>query len=292
MMTTLTDSAPTPYRAHIPPRVLTVAGSDSSGAAGAQADLKTFEARGVYGMSALTLVTAQDSSGIRGIQVFEPAFVGAQIDAVLADLGADAIKTGMLLRAPIIALVAQKAAAYRIPALVVDPVMVAGDGRRLIDPAADEAYKALLFPLAHVITPNTIEAGLLTGLPIRSEDEMRAAAVALHALGPRYVLVKGGHAPEGTGEGGMLLDLLYGGEPGQAPAFTELRTPRLPAVNARGAGCTYASCIAAELAKGESVIAAVRAAQAYVTGALQAAIGWQMGSGRGTVDHGWERRMA
>jgi hydroxymethylpyrimidine kinase/phosphomethylpyrimidine kinase len=273
--------------AHHPPRVLTIAGSDSSGAAGAQADLKTFEARGVYGTSALTLVTAQDSRAITDIRIFEPAFIAAQIDAVLADLGADAIKTGMLLKAPIITLVAAKAAQYGISALVVDPVLVAGDGRRLVDADGENAYKTALFPQAQVITPNTLEAAILTGRPIATLDDMRAAAALLHAMGPRFVLIKGGHVPDSDLNPHTVVDLLYDGAQGQ---FIELPTPRLPAVNVRGTGCTFASCIAAEIAKGAATVDAVITAQAYVAGALRAAIGWQVGAGRGTVDHGWERR--
>jgi hydroxymethylpyrimidine/phosphomethylpyrimidine kinase len=261
------------------PKVLTIAGSDSSGAAGAQADLKTYEARSVYGLSALTLVTAQDSTGIQVLHPLPLEFIAAQIDAVLADVGAEVVKTGLLLRAEVIQLVAQKIAHYQVKNLVVDPVMVAGDGRRLLNEAADQAYITELFPRALIITPNIDEAQLLTGRRVQNMTEMYIAAEVLHQMGPRYVLIKGGHLQQGN----EVIDLLYDGKD-----FTELHSERLPTWNARGTGCTFASCIAAEVAKGQNVVEACGIAKRYVAGALRAASGWSMGKGRGTVYHGFE----
>jgi len=262
-----------------PPRVLTIAASDSSGAAGAQADLKTFEARGVYGMSALTAITAQNSLAIQGVQFMEPAFVTAQIESVLSDLGADAIKTGLLFRAPIVeaAAAAIQAHASATP-LIVDPVLVAGDGRRLVDDATLEAYRRALFPKALIITPNLDEAAILSGRPVDSPTAMHDAARALIDLGARSVLIKGGHLSQGE-----IIDLLFDGA-----QFVEYRAVRLTspnAVNARGAGCTFASCIAAEIAKGGDLYGAVRTANEYVHAALVGAQDWQMGHGRGTLKH-------
>jgi hydroxymethylpyrimidine/phosphomethylpyrimidine kinase len=258
------------------PRVLTIAGSDSSGAAGAQADLKTFTARGVFGMSALTLVTAQNSTGIQALEVLPPALIAAQIDSILSDSGVDALKTGMLLKPEIIRLVAQKIDQYGIRSVVVDPVMVTGDGRRLLDAEGDRAYIEALFPKALIITPNLDEAQLLTGHRVRTISEMYIAAELLHNMGARYVLLKGGHAEDED-----VIDLLYDGK-----SFEEFRGKRLPQWNARGTGCTFASTIAAELAKGSPMNEAVTAAKDYVTRALAAAEGLNVGAGRGAVWHG------
>ncbi len=261
------------------PRVLAIAGSDSSGAAGVQADLKTFAARGVYGMSALTLVTAQNSLGIHGLQTLPPEFVAAQIDAVLSDIGADAVKTGLLHTTEIIQVVSAKTRQYAITNLIVDPVLIAGDGRRLVSNEALDAYRKDLFPHALIVTPNLREAAILSEADITNRDEMRTAAQAIHALGPRYVLVKGGDLP-----GETILDLLYDGE-----RFYEFTIARVAAqVNPRGVGCAFASSIAAEVAKGHAVPEAVEISQKYVEGALRAAAGWKMGAGRGTAYHGFE----
>ncbi len=260
----------------VPPCVLTIAGSDSSGAAGAQADLKTFEARGVYGLSALTLVTAQNSLGIASLLMLPSDLIAAQIDIVLSDIGADAIKTGMLFKADVIRLVAEKATQYAIPNLIVDPVMVAGDGRRLIDADAERAYKESLFPRALIVTPNLDEARILTGRALTTKGDMYVAAQMIGDMGSRYVLVKGGH----LADDGDVLDLLYDGKD-----FQEFRAPRVKTKNARGTGCTFASAIAAEVAKGRDVPTAVESAKRYVTEALAAAAGWGMGAGRGTLFH-------
>lgn len=257
-----------------PRRALAIGASDSSGAAGIQADLKTFEARQVYGLCALTALTAQDSTRIHGLQVLEPGFVAAQIRVVLADAGADAIKTGMLLRRDVIEAVAANLAASDAP-LVVDPVLVDGRGRALVDEEGIQAYRTLLFPRALLITPNLDEAGALTGYPVDSVHAMRGAARALYDMGPRYVLIKGGHLAEGD-----MLDILFDGRD-----VVELPVERLPSANARGTGCTFAACITAEIARGHDVMSAVRIAQQYLAATLRGALEWQIGAGRGTLFH-------
>jgi hydroxymethylpyrimidine/phosphomethylpyrimidine kinase len=260
------------------PRVLSVAASDSSGAAGMQADLKTFEARQVYGLSAVTAITAQDSMRIAALQIMKANLVAEQITAVLTDIGADAIKTGLLLKAEIVKTVATAIdeAGWKLPTLVVDPVLVAGDGRCLVDDRAIAAYVEFLFPRALLITPNLDEASILTGLNVNDPESMCEAARQLHELGPRYVLVKGGH----LGINERAYDVLYDGTD-----FHEFRSVRLPVKNARGTGCTFAACITAELAKGHDVPTAAAIAKQYLTTALTAAAGWKMGKGRGTVFH-------
>ncbi|MBI3979551.1 MAG: bifunctional hydroxymethylpyrimidine kinase/phosphomethylpyrimidine kinase [Chloroflexi bacterium] len=253
-------------------RALTIAGSDSGGGAGIQADLKTFAALGVYGASVLTAVTAQNTRGVRAIHEIPPADVAAQIDAVLDDIGADAVKTGMLASAPIIRAVVERLAAYRVEQLVVDPVMVAKSGDPLLRADAVDALRQELLPLALVVTPNIPEAEVLVGRTLTSDADLRAAAEAIHAFGPRYVVVKGGHRP------GDAVDLLYDGR-----QFTELAARRIPTPHTHGTGCTFASAIAAGLAKGLSVAEAVAAAKEYLTGAIQAAVA--IGAGASPVHH-------
>lgn len=262
-------------------RVLTIAGSDSSSGAGIQADLKTFGALGVYGMSVLTAITAQNTLGVQGVFELPAEFVGQQIDSVMSDIGADAWKTGMLSNAEIIHVVADRARRYNIERLVVDPVMVAKGGDLLLRPEARDTLVQALVPLAYVITPNHHEAQVLTGLPIRTVADMRQAAVAIHALGARHVVVKGGHLPAATD----AVDVLYDGR-----KFTELTGPRLNTPNTHGTGCTFASAIAAELANGQEVVEAVRIAKAYLTAALQAAKALHIGRGHGPLNHflGWQ----
>lgn len=257
-----------------PPRALAIGASDSSGAAGIQADLKTFEARQVYGLCALTALTAQDSTRIHGLQVLEPGFVAAQIRVVLADAGANAIKTGLLLRREIMEAVAAQLAGSDAP-LVVDPVLVDGRGRALVDAAGMAAYQQILFPRALIITPNLNEAALLTGQPVENIRDMRGAARALHDLGPRFVLVKGGHLAEDD-----MCDVLYDGRD-----MLELPVERLPSANARGTGCTFAACITAEIARGRDVVDAVQTAQRYLVATLRGALDWHIGAGRGTLFH-------
>jgi hydroxymethylpyrimidine/phosphomethylpyrimidine kinase len=258
------------------PRALAIAASDSSGAAGLQADLKTFAARRVYGMAALTALAAQDSTHIAAIQRVPPDFVAQQISVVLDDLGADAIKCGLLLSAEIVAAVAA-ALPSDVPNLVVDPVLVDGRGRLIVAPEALDAYKRLLFPRARLITPNLDEARLLSGLPLRSADELPQAARALAALGAQAVLIKGGHFAQDT-----ICDILW--EADQPYCFESLR---LPVHNPRGVGCTFAACITAELAKGQALYAAVQMAHTYIHAALAAAAEWRLGKGeRAILDHG------
>ncbi len=255
------------------PRCLTIAGSDSGGGAGIQADLKTFAALGVYGMSALTAITAQNTLGVQGVYELPADFVGLQIDSVVTDIGVDAVKTGMLANADIIAVVAARVREHALPNLVVDPVMVAKSGDPLLRPDAREALIRLLLPLAVVVTPNLHEARVLTGMEIRTVEEMERAAVAIHRMGPRYVVVKGGHL-----EGRECVDVLYDGE-----TFTHLPAPRVETKNTHGTGCTFASAIAAGLAKGLGVVEAVRQAREYITLALRYSL--DLGHGHGPTHH-------
>lgn len=255
-------------------RALTIAGSDSGGGAGIQADLKTFAALGVYGMSVLTSITAQNTVGVQGIYDLPPEFVGLQIDSVLTDIGADAVKTGMLSNTKIIALVAEKLRRYQVENLVIDPVMIAKSGDPLLREEAHVTLVHDLFPLAKVVTPNLHEARVLSRLPISNLEEMKEAAKAIHRLGPQNVVVKGGHLERES------VDLLYDGH-----RFLELPSPRVETKNDHGTGCTFASAIAAGLAKGQDVPTAVKAAKEYITQALQGAIDWQLGQGHGPVHH-------
>jgi len=251
---------------------LTIAGSDSGGGAGIQADLKTFSALGVYGMSVLTAVTAQNTVGVRAVYELPPEVVAAQIDAVIEDLGADAVKTGMLASTALIQTVAERVRALDLRTLVVDPVMVAKSGDALLQPEAVAALRADLLPLALVVTPNRPEAEVLTGLEVRTLEQARDAARALVAMGARHAVVKGGHAD------GPAIDVLFDGE-----RFEEFSVARLETRHTHGTGCTFASAIAAELARGATVVAAVAAAKAYLTEAIRQAPG--LGHGHGPVHH-------
>jgi hydroxymethylpyrimidine/phosphomethylpyrimidine kinase len=259
-----------------PPRVLTVAGSDSGGGAGVQADLKTMLALGVHGMSVLAAVTAQNSVGVQGYWELPVDAVRAQLDSVLGDIGADAVKTGMLASPALVAAVAERLAAVTAP-IVVDPVGVSKHGDALLQDDAVAVLRAELVPLATVVTPNLPEVEQLTGVRVESEEELREAADAVLALGPRWVLVKGGHLA------GDAVDLLTDGT-----SELVLRAPRLDNRHTHGTGCTLASAIASRLALGDDVPAAVTAAKDFVTGALGA--GFALGSGIGPVDHGWRWR--
>ncbi|MEA3375144.1 MAG: bifunctional hydroxymethylpyrimidine kinase/phosphomethylpyrimidine kinase [Chloroflexota bacterium] len=257
-------------------KVLTIAGSDSGGGAGIQADLKAFAARGVYGMTALTAITAQNTVGVQGVFELPADFVGQQIDSVMSDIGADAWKTGMLSNADIICVLADRARRYRVERLVVDPVMVAKSGDPLLRQEARQTLIDELVPLAYLTTPNHHEAQVLTGLEIETVADMREAARAIHALGAQNVVVKGGHLPAAA----SAIDVLYDGR-----ELTEFDAPRVDTRNTHGTGCTYASSIAAELAKGHSVRDAVATAKAYLTAALQAAVDLDIGEGHGPIDH-------
>ncbi len=260
------------------PVALTIAGSDSGGGAGIQADLKTFAALGVYGTSAITAITAQNT--LRVAQVFElpPDLVAAQIDAVMTDIGADAVKTGMLANAAIIEAVAAKLREHGPRPLVVDPVMVAKSGDRLLREDAVAALREQLLPLATVLTPNLPEAEVLLGRPLATWDDVRAGARELVAMGAQAVVMKGGHVPASAGREGPATDILYDGQ-----QFHEYTAARVDTQNTHGTGCTFASAIAAGLAKGESLHGAVAMAKAYVTKALQSA--YPIGHGHGPVHH-------
>ena len=257
-------------------KALTIAGSDSGGGAGIQADLKTFAALGVYGMSVLTAITAQNTLGVQGVHELPPEFVSQQIRSVLDDLGADAIKTGMLSSAPIIRAIAETLRAYEVERLVIDPVMVARSGDPLLREDARDALISEILPLATVLTPNRHEAQVLAGLAIHTLDDVRQAAMAIHQLGPGHVVVKGGDL-EGTDES---VDVLYDGQ-----EFHVFSASRVETRNTHGTGCTFASAIAAELAKGKDIPAAVAAAKQYVTQALQAGAALRLGQGHGPVHH-------
>jgi hydroxymethylpyrimidine/phosphomethylpyrimidine kinase len=261
-----------------PPRVLTVAGSDSGGGAGIQADLKTMLACGVHGMSALTAVTAQNSLGVSGVWELPLEAIRGQISAVVDDIGVDAVKTGMLSSGAIVVTVAEALASVRAP-LVVDPVAVSKHGDALLAEDAVDALRTKLLPLATVATPNTDEVRLLTGVEVRSFEDLREAALAMLALGPTWVLAKGGHLQSEA----ESVDLLTDGT-----TWRELRAPRHDNRHTHGTGCTLASALASGLAQGLDVVAAAEAAKAYVTGAL--AGGFALGSGIGPVDHGWRWR--
>jgi hydroxymethylpyrimidine/phosphomethylpyrimidine kinase len=251
---------------------LTVAGSDSGGGAGIQADLKTFAAHGLHGTSAITAVTAQNSVTVTDWVALEPHMVVAQMEAVASDMPVAAAKTGMLANRGIMAAVAEAAGRLRLPFLVVDPVMVAKGGDRLLDPAAERAYPELLFPVATVITPNLEETAALLGRPVRSVPEMREAARALHGLGSRAVVVKGGHLE------GDAVDVFFDGT-----RTEELSARRITTRNTHGTGCTFSAAIAARLARGEDLLGAVRGAKEYVTEAIRRS--YAVGRGHGPLDH-------
>ncbi|WP_156325246.1 bifunctional hydroxymethylpyrimidine kinase/phosphomethylpyrimidine kinase [Nonomuraea sp. SBT364] len=259
-----------------PPRVLTVAGSDSGGGAGIQADLKTMLALGVHGMSVIAAVTAQNSVGVQGYWELPPEAVRAQLDSVLGDIGAQAVKTGMLASPALVELVAEALDGYAAP-LVVDPVGVSKHGDSLLAPEAVETLRTRLLPVATVVTPNLWEVEQLTDVKVEDENDLRRAADAILRLGPTWALVKGGHLP------GEPVDLLTDGT-------TEHRftAERLDNRHTHGTGCTLASAIASHLALGEDVPGAVAKAKAYVTGAI--AHGFPLGAGIGPVDHGWRQR--
>jgi hydroxymethylpyrimidine/phosphomethylpyrimidine kinase len=254
---------------------MTVAGSDSGGGAGIQADLKTFQALGVYGCSTVTAITAQNTIGVTAVHEVPTDIIAAQVDAVVEDIGVDAAKTGMLSSAEIIATVAGRIRRWRLERLVVDPVMVATSGDRLLRPDAVEALVRELLPLAMVLTPNLPEAEVLVGHALRTDDEIREAARRILDLGPRSVVMKGGHA-----EGVEAIDLLFDGQ-----AFVELRSERFQTHNTHGTGCTLSAAIAAGLAQGQGIAEAVADAKRYVSEAIRRAP--PLGAGHGPVAHDW-----
>ncbi len=258
-------------------RVLTIAGSDSGGGAGIQADLKTFAALGCYGMSAITALTAQNTVGVQGIHAVPPAFLKSQLQSVIEDIGVDAVKIGMLHEPGVVEVVAWALEHYQLQRVVLDPVMVATSGDRLIADATVQVLVDRLFPLATVITPNLDEASLLLNRPIAAVGELSAAAQALLSQGAQAVLLKGGHLP-----GDQVVDLLA--QPGRADVV--LASRRMASRNTHGTGCTLSSAIAAYLALGEPLERAVRAARDYILGAIQAGAGVQVGQGHGPLNHG------
>ncbi len=255
-------------------RVLAIAGSDSGGGAGIQADIKTISALGGYAMTAITALTAQNTEGVFGVHAVPPAFVRRQIELVLGDIGADAVKTGMLHSTEVIEAVVEEIARLAPSApLVVDPVMIAKGGHRLIEPSAIEALKRLLLPRATVLTPNLPEAGALSGRRIEGSEAMAEAGRALLALGPGAVLMKGGHL-----DGPEVVDLLV-----TAGSVRRFVHPRLESRSTHGTGCTLASAIATGLAQGLALDAAVERAIAFVLAAMAQAPG--LGKGHGPLNH-------
>jgi len=257
------------------PRALTIAGSDSGGGAGIQADLKTFTALQVYGMSAVTAVTAQNTVGVQAIHRLPAELVVEQIYSVCDDIGVDAAKTGMLGDRAIVEAVAVAVRDRHVPHLVIDPVMISKGGDPLLQPEAQAALKRHLLPLAEVVTPNLPEAMAILGLdhqPV-TLDEQREAARRLHALGPAWVVVKGGH-----GEGDQVVDVAYDGQ-----AFLELRRPRIQTRHTHGTGCTFSAAITAHLAKGWPVPASLEAARDFIQWAIEHAPGF--GAGHGPTNH-------
>ncbi len=255
-------------------RVLIVAGSDSGGGAGIQADIKTVTALGAYAMTAITALTAQDTNGVAGVVGVEPSFIALQMRMVLDDIGADALKTGMLHNAAVIETVAAvvREKAGGVP-LVVDPVMYAKGGHPLLEPSAVAALTSALLPLAAVVTPNIPEAEAIAGMTIRSVADMRKAARAIAGFGPRAVLLKGGHREDGD-----VTDILFDGD-----VIEALTHPRIATRHTHGTGCTLASALAAGLAQGLTMGAAVRRARAYVLEAIRTAPGY--GHGHGPLNH-------
>ncbi|MFQ5400358.1 MAG: bifunctional hydroxymethylpyrimidine kinase/phosphomethylpyrimidine kinase [Anaerolineae bacterium] len=260
-----------------PAKVLTIGGSDSGGAAGLQADLKTFTALGVYGMSVVTVVTAQNSVSVEAVQSLPAGFVAAQLEAVLSDYGAAAVKTGFIGRVDLIETVAAGLRARHPGYSVIDPVLVNHRGQPMFAPEVTRAYRELLLPLADLVTPNKHEAALLADSPLPEQVTPRwlsEVARCLHALGPRYVLVKGGR------KGEEMVDVLYDGERAHL-----LRAKRIETRNTHGSGDTLSAAVCAYLAQGETMETAVRQARQFTLRAIQRAAYWQLGRGHGPVSH-------
>ena len=264
---------------------LTIAGSDSSAGAGIQADLKTFAAHGVFGISAITAITAQNTLGIVAVAPLEADLVTAQIEAVVSDMGVHAAKTGMLANAAIVEAVAAAADDLEIPFLVVDPVIVASSGDPLLDDEGLLAMKNELLSRAHAVTPNIPEAEMLSGVAIRTEEDRREAARRIFALGPVYVVITGGHAPTrwgpaSAGPSDRIIDLVYDGD-----VFTDYAVDRVAGRHTHGTGCAFSAALASHLAIGRSLHEAVPLAQEYVAGAIRHAPG--LGRGAGPMHHFW-----
>jgi hydroxymethylpyrimidine/phosphomethylpyrimidine kinase len=263
------------------PRVLSIAGSDSGGGAGIQADLKTIAALGCYGMTAITALTAQNTLGVRSIHAVPLQILADQIDAVVEDIGVDAVKIGMLHSAETVRAVAAALQRHHLQKVVLDPVMIATSGAKLIDDTAVAVLVQELFPRAAVVTPNLDEAALLVGKPLASEADMEAAARQLLEMGANAALVKGGHLA-----GDTVSDLLLAR--GAQPLW--MHAPRIASGNTHGTGCTLSSAIASQLALGADLVAAVQAAREFVRGALQAGAPVRTGGGSGPLNHGFAPR--
>lgn len=255
-----------------PPKAMTIAGSDSGGGAGIQADLKTFAAFGVYGTSVITAVTAQNTRGVFAVAEVPEEVIALEIDVVLEDIGANAAKTGMLSSASIVRTVADRLEAWGVEKLVVDPVMVAKGGHPLLHRTAVTAVKEALLPLALVVTPNVPEAEVLSGLTIDSLETAREAARIIGSLGPRYVVVKGGHLP------GDARDIVFDGV-----GFSEFSSERIDTPHTHGTGCTFSAAIAALLARDLPPLAAIEEAKRWLTEAIRA--GYAIGDGHSPVNH-------
>lgn len=260
----------------IPKRVLSIGGSDSGGSAGIQADIKTYEARGVFGSTAITAVTAQDTQKVHSVHFLPEDFIAKQIEVVLSDIGTNAVKTGFLARESIVNVVAKALKNYQPKALVVDPVLVDGKGKQFASTETVAAYQTQLFPITTVITPNVDEAAILSGVALSKKADLYEAAKKLLDFGVQGVVIKGGHLSEGD----TIVNLFYDGT-----EFIELTAPRLPIHNPHGVGCTFASAIAAELAKGHRLAPAVTTAHHYLQTALAGSQNWQLGQGRLPVNH-------
>ncbi|MDA8354550.1 MAG: bifunctional hydroxymethylpyrimidine kinase/phosphomethylpyrimidine kinase [Firmicutes bacterium] len=255
------------------PRALTIAGSDSGGGAGIQADLKTFQELGVFGMSALTAVTAQNTLGVTGIYELEAEAVTRQLDAVTEDIGIDALKTGMIGTVAIMETIAEKVEQNHLGPLVVDPVMVAKSGHSLLDEAARNALVDTLIPLATLVTPNLPEAEFLVGERLDTETKQKEAACRIREMGAAAVVIKGGHL-----DGETATDLFYDGE-----TFLALSAPRTQTPHTHGTGCTFSAAVTAELAKGQPLTDAVKTAKTFITRAISHPL--KLGKGHGPTNH-------
>jgi len=259
-----------------PMRVLTIAGSDSGGGAGIQADLKTIIVLGGFGMSVITALTAQNTLGVQGIYEIAPEFVARQFDSVATDIGIDAAKTGMLANADVVKVVAGKIMQYGVKKLVIDPVMVAKGGTALIADNAQETMIRELLPLAFVATPNIPEAEVLSKIIISTIEDMKKAARMIYGLGVKNVVVKGGHLAGNAKYG--AVDVLYDGD-----QFYEFASEWIPTKDTHGTGCTFSAAVATMLASGKTVVEAVQAAKDYVTEAIR--FSWRIGAGQGPINH-------
>lgn len=256
-------------------KVLTIAGSDTCGGAGIQADLKTFSAHGVFGMSVITAVTAQNTQGVFGVEDISPEIIKKQIEVIFDDISVDGVKIGMVSKTPTIKTIAETLGKYQVKNLVVDPVMVSKSGYHLLEPEAKSALIEYLLPMATVVTPNLPEAEVITGIKISSIEDMKKAAEEIYKIGPKYVLIKGGHLE------GEAIDVLYDGR-----EFTYYNSPRINTKNTHGTGCTLSSAITANLSVGLPVNEAVLKAKNYITAAIENS--FPIGKGVGPVHHFYE----